>query len=183
MEKYQITLYYANWCGACHVFIPIWEEFKEEIKRMKQLKNKNGDKIKLIVREYEESKDRPKFDAANIQSYPTIKIIKDGKTTEFNSERTIENLMKSLDIMYEPTPISYYPKPELNKPIRQNTQTGGIGTIYAPATPSIYYPNRPYMKSEKYGGDVPDENSKYWYAKYKKYRLKYDRLQKQINLL
>ena len=74
-----IVLFYAPWCGHCKKLMPEFDEFAKE---------KKGDKkIKIIkVDCVENTKMAKKY---GIESFPTIKCLKDGKqVSEYTGERT-----------------------------------------------------------------------------------------------
>lgn len=81
MSEIKIILYYADWCGHCKAFKPEWEKLK------KKLQNTN-----IKVEEYEESVDGDKMNEDEIQGFPTIRIIKDKKTSDYNGKRDSESI-------------------------------------------------------------------------------------------
>lgn len=155
----KLTLFYADWCGACRAFKPVWENLKEELKRIK------NDTVK--IEEYEEGANKELFSKEQIQSYPTIRLYKKNGSEDYKGGRSIENIMKFLDIEYEPVATSYYPKPLLDK----NKNGGRPAGIYDPV-PSTYYPNHPYLKGGR------NEEADPYYLKYLKYKNKYLQLKK-----
>lgn len=74
MTDIIVDLYYADWCGHCKKFKPVWNKICDEFK----------DKIKF--NEYE-SKNEEKIKLARISGYPTIKITVGGNTKEYDGER------------------------------------------------------------------------------------------------
>lgn len=83
----RCTLYYANWCGHCKVLKPTWEKLIES--------DKYKDKIEF--EEVEADENPEKIAREQIQGFPTIKITKNNETTEYEGNRTIEDLEKFLD--------------------------------------------------------------------------------------
>lgn len=71
-----MMIYYAKWCGHCQHSFEDW----------KQLSKKQKGKIFMI-----ESANYP-----NITSFPTIKIVKDGKVSPYEGERTLADMEKAL---------------------------------------------------------------------------------------
>ena len=81
----KITLYHANWCGHCKHFKPTWDSMKSFF-----------DSNKIQHAEYEDSLNSKEIEAANINGFPTIKIVKDGKEYEYQGKRTEEAIKKEL---------------------------------------------------------------------------------------
>jgi len=90
--SFTIIKLYADWCGHCIRMAPEWERLTSRIE-----KNKNSPEIVNI-----ESKELYKLDEINsnlnekveVQGYPTIAKIKNGKITYYNGERDTNNMMK-----------------------------------------------------------------------------------------
>ena len=85
-----IVWYYADWCGHCRDMEPAWEHFKKKCKDVKvSLAKINSDAVKHLKKDPE------------VQGYPTIQFHNNGKKqSEFNSDRTPEELLKfTLDNM------------------------------------------------------------------------------------
>lgn len=80
--KNKIELYYANWCGHCTRFKPVWEEMKPELEDMG-----------VSCYEYEDSQDSAKVKAANVQGFPTIRVTQNGITADYDGPRTKEAIM------------------------------------------------------------------------------------------
>jgi len=80
------TLYHAKWCGHCIKFIPEWEKFKTEIKKINGV-YKN---ITITTHEFEDSqlsRENPAtINGKEIAGFPTLKITvtKNGKTKEID---------------------------------------------------------------------------------------------------
>lgn len=75
-----IVLYYADWCGFCHSFLPVWKEFEKQ-------KSKTN-KIKIEMKDFSKLNYNPE-----IEGYPTVHLYNDGKLIKvFKNERTIEGL-------------------------------------------------------------------------------------------
>jgi thiol-disulfide isomerase/thioredoxin len=71
-------LYYANWCGHCKTFKPIWFN---EIKPIFAQRN-----IKCY--EYNDELNADKIEAAGIDGFPTIILTRNGIRTQYNGPRT-----------------------------------------------------------------------------------------------
>lgn len=89
MTVNKITLYYADWCGHCVRFKPVWKELKEYIK---------SNKIPIIMEDYEADKDKEIVDKAGVRSFPTILVEEETKKTfEYNGDRS--SVRKILDTL------------------------------------------------------------------------------------
>jgi thiol-disulfide isomerase/thioredoxin len=84
----KVVLYYANWCGHCMDFKPVWDELKTK------LDEKN---IRHDEHEHETSSDLMK--ARGIKGFPTIRFEnnKNDDYTVYKGERTIDAILKALD--------------------------------------------------------------------------------------
>jgi thiol-disulfide isomerase/thioredoxin len=82
--KSCIVLFYADWCGWSQKFLPIWNEFKNKIKKLKNLSI-------ITINDSEKPEFAKKF---NINGFPTIKFLKGDNAINFDDERTVENLIK-----------------------------------------------------------------------------------------
>ena len=79
--KSEISLYKANWCGHCKMFMPVWQKLQENYK---------NNKIKFIT--YDSEKHKDYIDKMKIQGFPTIHIINGGSIEEYIGDRTYEGL-------------------------------------------------------------------------------------------
>ena len=80
-----ITLYHAEWCGHCRKFKPVWDQLKEKLK---------GSGIK--VAEYEDGQNKQQVENAGITGFPTIRITKNGQTTDYQGPRDLDSILKAL---------------------------------------------------------------------------------------
>ena len=83
MPETKVELYYAEWCHHCEVFLSEWDNV------LVPMLQKEG----ITAIKYEEKKDSQKIEDENIQGYPTIKITKNGTTTEYNGPRKAELIL------------------------------------------------------------------------------------------
>ena len=83
-DKGKIILFYADWCGHCQQFKPVWEK----------IKRKMGGKV-----QFEEVDDENVFEINKygVQSYPTIIAEKGGKMFKFNNNRTEDILIDFIE--------------------------------------------------------------------------------------
>jgi len=83
--KPEISLYKANWCGHCKMFMPVWEKLQENYK---------SSKIKFTT--YDSEKHKEHIEKMNIQGFPTIHIMSGGSIEEYNGDRTYEGLEQKI---------------------------------------------------------------------------------------
>ena len=72
-------LLYANWCGHCTAFKPVWKDISSETNALNffsQIESSNIDKIK----------NKPKY-IQNIIGFPTIREITKNEITEYKNKR------------------------------------------------------------------------------------------------
>ena len=87
----KLVLFYADWCGHCKQFKPIWKETADEI-------NKGGKKIMISVdvggKDTESSKLSEKY---GVDGFPTVIIFSNGsKSKSYDGPRTKEGLIAAL---------------------------------------------------------------------------------------
>ena len=116
----KVTLFYANWCGHCHQFLPQWKLFMAAYEKSKdEIKNKY--KIELITNDYEDSANPQKAIESNVDGFPTILIQYNDKTDKYIGERTAKALFKKLIPEATDEDITSF----LQKVNNNNLQTGG----------------------------------------------------------
>ena len=82
----KISLFYADWCGHCKTFKPIWDALKKEF-----IKNN------VEFKEYEDSKNEEIIKKEGIDGFPTIKIKNDdGFEYEYMGERSANGILNEL---------------------------------------------------------------------------------------
>ena len=96
-EDAIIYLFHVDWCPHCKKAMPEWNKFSAKYEG-KQI---NGYTIKCI--DMDCTNESPDIISAinkySIESYPTIKMIKDGKTIEFDSKITETSLESFVNTM------------------------------------------------------------------------------------
>ena len=133
-ETTVINFYKADWCGHCKNFKPEWEKLKELTKGMGNIK----------LNMYDEKSDEAK--KANIKGWPTIIIIKGGKSEEYQGPRTAEAIMKKIGLDTAPNGGSKFSE--------MPAQCGGN-----------------YGNYDNYGNK--EKSDAYYKTKYLKYKAKY----------
>lgn len=84
-----IELYYANWCGHCQKFKPVWDE-------MVKMGEKGDNKMKgITMKEYNADTEpgQKQIKKEDIHGYPTIIITINGDKEEYNGSRTIDDIL------------------------------------------------------------------------------------------
>ena len=87
MQK-VIYFFHAKWCSHCVKTMPIIEEL------IKEYENNSNVKFKLI----DEAHNKEMLKKFNIQSFPTIIMVKDGENYHFSGQRTKQNLKNFIDM-------------------------------------------------------------------------------------
>lgn len=75
--KPSLVLFYADWCGHCKEFRPIWDG----------LKKFSSDKLNML-----ETNEENDYKAFDVDGFPTITLIKDGESTEFKGSRDVDTI-------------------------------------------------------------------------------------------
>ncbi len=74
-NKTKVILFKADWCGHCKSFKPIWDAV-----------TKQYDNLEFAVYDADNNKDILK--KYHIEGFPTVMVEKEGKTFEYNDERS-----------------------------------------------------------------------------------------------
>ena len=105
----KVMLFYADWCGHCTTFKPIWQELKKTF-------DVNG----IEHSDFEDTKNKEEMSRYNIGSYPTIKIEENGEVTEYNGLRDYNSILSYLEVGQSGG--GYMPL-SLNKKFKINSRT------------------------------------------------------------
>lgn len=87
MEEIKCKLYYANWCGHCQNFKPVWNKIID--------KYKNNSKITIETIDCDANKEI--CDAKQIKGFPTIQLEKGNKIIEYNGSRTESSVSEFIE--------------------------------------------------------------------------------------
>lgn len=88
MEKFtgsetKVTAYLLPGCGWCEKFKPEWEKFQS-------MAAKEGIKAETVNAQEQAQR----VTKEGVTAFPTVKVEKNGKSTEYNGDRTAEDLLK-----------------------------------------------------------------------------------------
>jgi len=89
-KKAEISLFYADWCPYCKTAKPEWEDVKDKLDG----KIVNG--YTLMFREYND-KNKEMMDKYKIESFPTIKLKKDGEIYNFEAIPNKSNITQFIN--------------------------------------------------------------------------------------
>ena len=78
----MLVLAYADWCGHCKSFKPIWNKFKEKYQNVLDIREVNTDSDKTIMKNL------------GVNGFPTVIMLENGVKHDFNGPRTLEGLEK-----------------------------------------------------------------------------------------
>jgi len=92
-----VYFFHVDWCPHCKKALPEWKNFVSKYDK----KEINGYRIKCVDKDCtKETSDITEIiNKYNIDSYPTIKLIKDNTTIDFESKITASSLEKFVNTM------------------------------------------------------------------------------------
>jgi thioredoxin-like negative regulator of GroEL len=91
-EPTKLVLFYATWCPHCK------EVMDGEDSIWNRLKQRHGNRKDLLIDQIDSDKNPVMSTQYGIKGLPTILKIKGSKVTQFNGERTLENIEKFLEM-------------------------------------------------------------------------------------
>lgn len=86
-------LLYANWCGHCTEFKPVWNSIHSEMKN--ELVGLNAIMAQIEQQSIDKINSKPKF-MENILGYPTIRVIDINGFEDYEGEREKESIKKNM---------------------------------------------------------------------------------------
>ncbi len=90
-NKYaELYFFYTSWCPHCKVDKPVWDKFKKSISP----DGINGVKINFIDVDCDD--DPGVAEKYEVDAYPTIKLVYDGKVIEYDAKTEIDTLNEFL---------------------------------------------------------------------------------------
>lgn len=97
-KSVEMIFFFAEWCPHCKTAKPIWEKVSNDYNS----KVVNGYKLNFSVVNCTNGDDADVQVAINkykVEHFPTIKLLKDNDTIEFDSKISEENLIKFFNII------------------------------------------------------------------------------------
>jgi len=96
-KEVTILFFHVDWCPHCKKALPAWNTFSQQFNG----KEMNGYVIKCVDMDCttESSEVARAINTYKIESYPTIKMIKDQQTIEFESKITTSSLEQFVNTM------------------------------------------------------------------------------------
>ena len=94
-KSVDLYLFYTEWCPHCKKAMPEWSNLKQSIGDSQV----NGYDVNFI--EVDCEKEKALADQFKVEGYPTIKMVKDGQTIEYDARPDTNTLIKFLQTMTE----------------------------------------------------------------------------------
>ena len=91
----DVYYFYTTWCPYCVKARPEWNKFT------KYWEQKKKNNYTLLFSEIDCDKNESLASKYDVETYPCIKLIKDGKVYDFDAKPTLENLNKFLNMCFE----------------------------------------------------------------------------------
>ena len=162
-KECKIVLYHANWCGHCKN----WVAFKD---KFNVFKDSTGRTVNIKYGQYDDNHEETKKNGIN--GYPTIHIVIDDKKIDYNGDRSIEDIMKNVIDAYEDNGIEYS-----NNGLSDNIS---ISEIDLEEIMSGGFNKK--MNNKNKNKNINSLNEISDYKKYLKYKSKYLKLKRNINI-
>jgi thiol-disulfide isomerase/thioredoxin len=90
-DKIEVMLFYVDWCPHCKTAKPVWTEVAEQYEETVTFREINCTvetaEIEQLMNKY------------NIEGFPTIKMVKNGKVYDFDAKVSKANLEQFLNTM------------------------------------------------------------------------------------
>ena len=91
----EVYYFYTTWCPYCVKARPEWNKFKT------YWENKKKNNHTLLFSEIDCDKNESLASKYDVETYPCIKLIKDGKVYDYDAKPTLENLNKFLNMCFD----------------------------------------------------------------------------------
>ena len=92
----EVIFFYTTWCPYCKKALPIWQEFSKQWNG----KVKNG--YMMQMSEVDCDADEATANRFEVNGYPTIKCLMNGKSTDFDAKPSLSTLNQFLDSCFSP---------------------------------------------------------------------------------
>ena len=96
-KQAELILYFADWCPHCKTAKPIWNDFRNDYEN----KTINGYHIIFTEVDCSQTTDETErqMDKYKVNTFPTLKLIKDGHVIDFDSTISKPNLEEFMTTM------------------------------------------------------------------------------------
>jgi thiol-disulfide isomerase/thioredoxin len=91
----DLYYFYTTWCPYCVKARPEWNKFKT------YWEHKKKNNYTLLFSEIDCDKNESLASKYDVETYPSIKLIKDGKVYDYDAKPTLENLNKFLNMCFD----------------------------------------------------------------------------------
>ena len=94
-KEVKIILFYVDWCPHCKTAKPEWDAVKSKYNGT----SKNGYQITFVEHNCtnENAETERLIKQYKVEGYPTIKLVKDGKVTDFDAKPTQNSLTQLIE--------------------------------------------------------------------------------------
>ncbi len=93
-----VRFFHVDWCPHCKTALPEWNTFKSQMNN-KKIHNYTIKCIEHNCTDDNDSKIQELLNTYDIQSYPTVKLVKDEQILDFDSKITKNTLTSFLNVM------------------------------------------------------------------------------------
>ena len=93
-----VRFFHVDWCPHCKTALPEWNTFKAQMNNTK-IHNYTIKCIEHNCTDDNDSKIKELLDKYEIESYPTVKLVKDEQILDFDSKITKNTLTSFLNVM------------------------------------------------------------------------------------
>ena len=91
----EVYYFYTTWCPYCVKARPEWNKFKT------YWEHKKKNNYTLLFSEIDCDKNESLASKYEVETYPCIKLIKDGKVYDYDAKPSLENLNKFLNMCFD----------------------------------------------------------------------------------
>jgi len=87
-KQVELFFFYTDWCPHCKTAKPEWHKFVEEYS------DKTVNNTTIIFREIDCEKDEATANQFKVESFPTIKLVKDNEIIEYEAKTNYDTLVE-----------------------------------------------------------------------------------------